>query len=419
MPKSSRHKSRRSSKCAGVNCPSNKICNPKTGRCVLKSGAIGKALLKKRSSPKKASRQSRRVSRLKSSPKRGSGKCTGVNCPSNKICNPKTGKCVLKNGVIGKKLIKHSSRKKSSRRKSRRVSRRKSSRRKSSPKKASEKCANVICTADKVCNPKTGKCVLKNGSIGKIIMQKKPDKPGRKVSVPKGDKSSKIIVPDNFVKLAEDCKKNDEWITKELLGEGQYGQAYAACKADNDKECNYVLKVQTDNRDFNLEVSALTDLQGWEYAPKMYAAWKCKGKGYFVLEKLHKCKNPRKLWSKVSKMLKQLHERDWVHVDTHSGNMMCRKDDKPVLIDYGWAGKFPGKKGKSANIALAKRRNQPMNFLQLAIIERLNASEYFGAPLNEVYKIKDCFRHVQTIFKDWSPSKNNDPKYKECVDLVI
>ena len=27
-------------------CPENKIVNPKTGRCVLKTGAIGKKLLK-------------------------------------------------------------------------------------------------------------------------------------------------------------------------------------------------------------------------------------------------------------------------------------------------------------------------------------------------------------------------------------
>jgi|TARA_Y100000389_G_scaffold196124_1_gene228515 hypothetical protein len=27
-------------------CPDNKIINPKTGRCVLKTGAIGKKLLK-------------------------------------------------------------------------------------------------------------------------------------------------------------------------------------------------------------------------------------------------------------------------------------------------------------------------------------------------------------------------------------
>lgn len=27
-------------------CPENKIINPKTGRCVLKSGAIGKKILK-------------------------------------------------------------------------------------------------------------------------------------------------------------------------------------------------------------------------------------------------------------------------------------------------------------------------------------------------------------------------------------
>ena len=34
-------------KCAGKKCISEKICNPKTGRCVKRDGRIGKALLKK------------------------------------------------------------------------------------------------------------------------------------------------------------------------------------------------------------------------------------------------------------------------------------------------------------------------------------------------------------------------------------
>jgi hypothetical protein len=55
-------------------CKSDKICNPKTGRCVLKSGRIGKALLKKFKSKRKSVRKSksRRKSVRKSKSRRKS-----------------------------------------------------------------------------------------------------------------------------------------------------------------------------------------------------------------------------------------------------------------------------------------------------------------------------------------------------------
>ena len=66
-------------------CPPNKILNPKTGRCVLKSGKLGQALLKNKTRPSPSPVQSP--------------------CPPNKIINPKTGRCVLKNGKLGQELL--------------------------------------------------------------------------------------------------------------------------------------------------------------------------------------------------------------------------------------------------------------------------------------------------------------------------
>lgn len=86
-------------------CDKDKILNPKTGRCVLKSGKIGKELMQKKSSRKSTSKS---IS--------SSNMCT-----SNKILNPKTGRCVLKSGKLGKELLRKrskSSRKSSSRKSS-------------------------------------------------------------------------------------------------------------------------------------------------------------------------------------------------------------------------------------------------------------------------------------------------------------
>jgi hypothetical protein len=68
-----------------VECPSDKILNPKTGRCVNKTGKIGKDLLKTNVEKPKII--------LKNE------------CPSDKILNPKTGRCVNKTGKIGKDLL--------------------------------------------------------------------------------------------------------------------------------------------------------------------------------------------------------------------------------------------------------------------------------------------------------------------------
>jgi len=65
-------------------CPPNKIFNPNTNRCVLKSGAIGKKIL--------ASLIIKKSDIIK-------------DCPPDKIFNPNSNRCVLKSGAIGKKLL--------------------------------------------------------------------------------------------------------------------------------------------------------------------------------------------------------------------------------------------------------------------------------------------------------------------------
>jgi len=67
-------------------CPSDKILNPATNRCVSKTGAIGKKLMMINDVKKPV------VSKI-------------IVCPSNKILNPATNKCVSKTGAIGKKLM--------------------------------------------------------------------------------------------------------------------------------------------------------------------------------------------------------------------------------------------------------------------------------------------------------------------------
>jgi hypothetical protein len=73
-------------------CPPEKIRNPKTNRCVLRTGKIGRTIFNKKTSSSISS-----PSILEKKIKK--------ECPPEKIMNPKTKRCVLKTGKIGKTLI--------------------------------------------------------------------------------------------------------------------------------------------------------------------------------------------------------------------------------------------------------------------------------------------------------------------------
>lgn len=85
------------SRCKGKKCPSTKICNPSSGRCILKKGKLGKQLKSLRSSRSRSHLKSRSRSHLKysSSSRSRSGLKESV---SNLFKVPKT-------GIISKQLI--------------------------------------------------------------------------------------------------------------------------------------------------------------------------------------------------------------------------------------------------------------------------------------------------------------------------
>ena len=109
-------------------CSNDKIMNPTTGRCVLKTGKIGIEILKIQKS-KKSKKSHKKM----------------VECSNDKIMNPKTGRCVSKTGKIGLEILKTQK-----------------------PHKPQKKMSE--CSDDKIINPKTGKCVLKTGKIGVEIL---------------------------------------------------------------------------------------------------------------------------------------------------------------------------------------------------------------------------------------------------------
>ena len=69
-------------------CSRNEIRNPKTNRCVNRSGEIGKKILQRKRKQRSAGGRSRRTP-----------------CSRNQIRNPKTNRCVNRSGEIGKKIL--------------------------------------------------------------------------------------------------------------------------------------------------------------------------------------------------------------------------------------------------------------------------------------------------------------------------
>lgn len=78
---------------AKKSCRRGLVRNPKTGRCVKRSGAIGKQIAAKAKKSRGKPSTRRRRSAKKSNPRKG------------KVLNPKTGRYVNRDGALGKKIL--------------------------------------------------------------------------------------------------------------------------------------------------------------------------------------------------------------------------------------------------------------------------------------------------------------------------
>ena len=128
-----------------LGCPPGKVRNPRTGKCINRDGKLAKSLgLSPNTQPK--------------TPKK-----TSLVCPPGKIRNPKTGRCIAANGKLAKELGLSPST--------------------PQPTTPSPKPTKTRCPPGKVRNPKTGRCIVANGKLAQQLgitsgsLQTKPVKP--------------------------------------------------------------------------------------------------------------------------------------------------------------------------------------------------------------------------------------------------
>jgi hypothetical protein len=78
-------------------CDAAKVCNPGSGRCVLRSGKIGQQVLGGAATPAPKSKTP--------APQAASGTKACPPCVAAKVCNPGSGRCVLRSGKIGQQVL--------------------------------------------------------------------------------------------------------------------------------------------------------------------------------------------------------------------------------------------------------------------------------------------------------------------------
>ena len=143
-----------------------------------------------------------------------------------------------------------------------------------------------------------------------------------------------MCIPDKFESVVRECECHRRWKKLTRLGSGANGSAYHACSIANSDDCEYVVKIQPNNALAKRELDAYMRLKRSTVVPKLHAAWLCRRKMYLVLERMYPCSVDM---AALDRLLARFERAGWLHVDVHTGNVMCDRRGNLRLIDLGWA----------------------------------------------------------------------------------
>jgi uncharacterized protein (DUF1810 family) len=200
-----------------------------------------------------------------------------------------------------------------------------------------------------------------------------------------------IGIPTSFRDIVEDCTQNNKWEKNKLLGSGKAGSVYIACKTADD--CEYVIKIQNQNKEYYAEIEALLSLQHTKAVPKVFAAWTCDKFGYFVMEKLYPCRlhTANSIWMAVDIKLDTIRKAGYLQVDIHNNNFMCNKEDQVVLIDFGYAVKRTekGNKQEYPEHIVSENYGTPLTWEYLEIVQEYNYNYFLNPLMTQQQKDRD------------------------------
>lgn len=253
-------------------------------------------------------------------------------CPDGRILNPVSKRCVLLSGKIGKKIVQEN----------KKLEQKKLAQEKLARKKEVEKieleAKNKNCPQDKIYNPKSKRCVKKNGAIGKYVMKlnilkNKPEEslkvnPVQHVNV-KNLKVIKKIGEGGFgiTTLVEDTKTHKRYIRK---------QSRKGYDADMRYQFDMLLYLKKHNLCKEYFICPVG-----KYKTDNYYILFDYLDGYVTLDDLP-LNLPKSEKIKMSKqlldMVQKLHQHDIAHTDLKGNNIMVDPKTKKVrIIDFGTA----------------------------------------------------------------------------------
>ena len=332
-------------------CPSNQIRNPDTGRCVKRSGAIGKRIL---------GNNDQRSRVLKP-------------CPSNQIRNPDTGRCVKRSGAIGKHILEQ-------RRLQRSRSRRSQSQRLRSQRLRSQRLRSQRFRRQRSRSRQPPSVISKSptsSSFDDFSLEKSEDinsnvelsfyelRPLKQKNVRVNKKYNKILQ-----KLAETNEDLNGVYVDTLLGKGSYGAVYKICRGENRNQiCQYAMKVfLNDSSPIQHEINMFHLFYNkLDFIPQIKADFMYNSQRFLLMEQLDDSLdnmlvkyNDAHFVPNVFELIKYFVEHMWkqnlVHYDLHFGNICYtsvepdednRRKSNYVLIDFGFSGE---KKSRIASL---------------------------------------------------------------------
>jgi uncharacterized protein (DUF1810 family)/tRNA A-37 threonylcarbamoyl transferase component Bud32 len=234
-----------------------------------------------------------------------------------------------------------------------------------------------------------------------------------------------IGIPTSFLPIVENCTLNNKWRKDKEIDSGLSGSTYIAC---NHADCEYVIKVQKENKEYYTEIEALLYLQRTKATPIIFAAWTCENFGYFVMEKLYPCKHDNNfMWKEVGKKLDIIRQAGYLHVDIHPKNVMCNKNGEVVLIDFGYAVKQSdkGDKQEYPDNKVSQNYKLPLTWEYLEIVQENNHNRYFNPAVTKEQRLADkkCttkYNDARTkLFQAKEEEKIRKQKEKETIENTL
>lgn len=233
----------------------------------------------------------------------------------------------------------------------------------------STKCDGKVCPSGKICNPKSGRCVKRDGRIGKEVLatqsgSRQATSQGKYRTTPKSQKDveKNQTAPDmkfiESVKLGRATLKPSTKCLRgchlaKIIGSGGYGVVSKGCTVDELKRsnCMYAVKLlpirRTQSKKDILQEINLTK-KFWEkykIGPRFYGGWICEREklGVIVTElwegsfqdllDMKKVPSDKQLMQLVEQ-IEMIHRDDHAHTDIQPKNVLYRGQEA-TLTDFG------------------------------------------------------------------------------------